>query len=231
MISNPAESDLNRADLAPSGLSRRAFLQGAGGAIATGSLLTAAACDSYGVADARAEVPRSRIRVEVNGTAHALEVEDRLTLNELLRDHLGMTGTKLGCDRGECGACTVLLDGSPVYSCSQLAVWADGHSVTTVEALAADGEPNALQVAFMDHNAPQCGYCTSGQLMSATALLESNPRPTAAEVRAALVGNLCRCANYNAIVEAVLAAAGTLPPGAGTPTILSALSSSLGGGR
>src|SRR5690606_27108853 len=154
-----------------------------------------------------------------------------LTLNELLRDHLGMTGTKLGCDRGECGACTVLLDGSPVYSCSQLAVWADGHSVTTVEALAADGEPNALQVAFMDHNAPQCGYCTSGQLMSATALLESNPRPTAAEVRAALVGNLCRCANYNAIVEAVLAAAGTLPPGAGTPAILSALSSSLGAGR
>ena len=145
-----------------------------------------------------------------------MEVEDRWTLNELLRDHLGLTGSKIGCDRGECGACTVLLDGEPVYSCSTLAVWADGRAVVTVDGLERDGDVSSLQQAFMDHNAPQCGFCTPGQLMTATALLERNPRPTAQEVREAMVGNLCRCANYNAIVEAVVAAAGTSKAG-GTP--------------
>ena len=146
-------------------------------------------------------MPVSTIRVTVNGTVHTLEVEDRATLAELLRDHLKLTGTKLGCERGECGACTVLLDGKPVYSCSQLAVWADGRSVQTVEGLVND----PLQQAFVEHDAPQCGFCTSGQLMSAKALLDRNPHPTPEEVRAALAGNLCRCANYNRYVEAVVA--------------------------
>ena len=103
----------------------------------------------------------------------------------------------------------MLLDGEPVYSCSTLAVWADGREIVTVEGLERDGDVSPLQQAFMDHNAPQCGFCTPGQLMTATALLDRNSRPTADEVREAMVGNLCRCSNYNAIVEAVLAAAGT----------------------
>jgi aerobic-type carbon monoxide dehydrogenase small subunit (CoxS/CutS family) len=149
--------------------------------------------------------PASTIRVTVNGTAHTVEVEHRWTLAEWLRDELKLMGTKLGCERGECGACTVLLDNRPVYACSQLAVWADGRSVTTVEGLAPNGRLHPLQQAFVDHDAPQCGFCTSGQLMSAKALLDRNPHPTAEDVRAALAGNLCRCANYNRYVEAVVA--------------------------
>ena len=134
-------------------------------------------------------------------------MEDRWTLVEVLRDHLALTGTKIGCDRGECGACTVLLDGKPVYSCSQLAVWADGRTVQTVEGLAHNDHLHPLQEAFIEHDGPQCGYCTSGQLMSAKALLDHNPHPTADEVRAAMTGNICRCSNYNRYVESVLAAA------------------------
>jgi aerobic-type carbon monoxide dehydrogenase small subunit (CoxS/CutS family) len=154
-------------------------------------------------------VPRTTIRVTVNGVSQRIEVEDRWTLVELLRDRLALTGTKIGCDRGECGACTVLMDGKAVYSCSNLAAWADGKSITTVEGLAANGRLSPLQQAFIDRDAPQCGFCTSGQLMAATALLAANPRPTASDVRKAMVGNLCRCAGYNHYVDAVLAAAGS----------------------
>jgi aerobic-type carbon monoxide dehydrogenase small subunit (CoxS/CutS family) len=153
-------------------------------------------------------VPHTAIQVTVNGTRHRLEVEDRWTLVELLRDHLGLTGTKIGCDRGECGACTVLMDGKPVYSCSNLAVWADGRSIQTVEGLARGEHLDPLQQAFIDHDAPQCGFCTSGQLMSARALLNTNPHPTADDVKAAMTGNICRCSNYNRYVEAVLSASG-----------------------
>jgi aerobic-type carbon monoxide dehydrogenase small subunit (CoxS/CutS family) len=149
---------------------------------------------------------RTAIRLHVNGVSHHIEVENRWTLVELLRDRLDLTGTKIGCDRSECGACTVLLNGKPVYACSQLAVWADGTDVQTVEGLAQNGRLSPLQQAFIDHNAPQCGFCTPGQLMTATALLNTVPRPDAAQVKHALVGNLCRCSNYNAIVEAVVAA-------------------------
>jgi aerobic-type carbon monoxide dehydrogenase small subunit (CoxS/CutS family) len=161
-------------------------------------------------------VPRTTIRVTVNGVSQRIEVEDRWTLVEMLRDRLGLAGTKIGCDRGECGACTVLVDGKPAYSCSQLAVWADGRSIETVDGLATDGRLTPLQQAFVEHDAPQCGFCTAGQLMSATALLRANPRPTAEDVRSALTGNLCRCGNYNRYVEAVLAGAGvrTLKGGA-----------------
>ena len=146
------------------------------------------------------------ITLTVNGVSHRLEVDDRWTLAELLRDHLDLTGTKIGCDRSECGACTVLMDGKPVYACSQLAVWTDGAEVQTVEGLAQDGRLSPLQQAFIDHNAPQCGFCTPGQLMTATALLNAIPKPDAGQVKQALAGNLCRCSNYNAIVEAVVAA-------------------------
>ena len=135
-----------------------------------------------------------------------MDVEDRWTLVEVLRDQLDLTGTKIGCDRSECGACTVIMNGKPVYSCSQLAVWADGAQVTTVEGLASGGQLAPVQQAFVQNNGPQCGFCTPGQLMTATALLSNNATPNADEVKQALVGNLCRCSNYNAIVEAVVMA-------------------------
>jgi xanthine dehydrogenase YagT iron-sulfur-binding subunit len=193
-------------------LSRRGFLKGSGAALVAAGVVTPGELVAPSPANQQAPaVPRTAVRFTVNGTEHALEVEDRWTLAEVLRDHLSLTGTKIGCERGECGACTVLVDGAPVYSCSTLAAWMEGKAVRTVEGLARDGELSTLQRAFIEHNAPQCGFCTSGQLMASTALLERNPSPTADEVRRALVGNLCRCANYNAIVEAVLAAAAVSP--------------------
>jgi len=188
-------------------LSRRGFLKGTGAALAAVTAAPGLEAQISNPAQAVESVPRTSIRLTVNGTERRIEVEDRWTLVELLRDHLGLTGTKIGCDRGECGACTVLLDGKPVYSCSNLAVWADGRSVETVEGLARNGRLDPLQQAFIAHDAPQCGFCTSGQLMSAKGLLTRNPRPTADEVRAGMTGNLCRCSGYNHYVEAVLAAA------------------------
>ena len=191
-------------------ISRRRFVEttGAGLVVATGVPLAVQEVAAQEVAAAApAAAPRTTITLMVNGNERHVEVEDRWTLVEVLRDHLGLTGTKIGCDRGECGACTVLMDGKPVYSCSQLAVWADGRTVQTVEGLAHNDHLHPLQEAFIEHDGPQCGYCTSGQLMSAKALLDHNPHPTADEVRAAMTGNICRCSNYNRYVEAVLAAA------------------------
>jgi xanthine dehydrogenase YagT iron-sulfur-binding subunit len=198
-------------------ISRREFVEttGAGLVVATSVPLTAQEVSAQELSAQEAAVPaaapRTSIKLVVNGTEHRAEVEDRWTLVELLRDHLALTGTKIGCDRGECGACTVLLDGKPVYSCSQLAVWANGRTVQTVEGLARNQHLHPLQEAFIEHDGPQCGYCTSGQLMSAKALLDRNPHPTADEVRAAMTGNICRCSNYNRYVEAVLAAAASAP--------------------
>jgi len=189
-------------------ISRRAFVETTGAGLVVATTVPLAAQESN--APPVQAVPRTAIKIAINGTEHRVEVEDRWTLVEVLRDHLGLTGTKIGCDRGECGACTVLLDGKPVYSCSQLAVWADGRQVQTVEGLARNEHLHPLQEAFIEHDGPQCGYCTSGQLMSAKALLDRNPHPTADEVRAAMTGNVCRCSNYNRYVESVLAASSTL---------------------
>jgi carbon-monoxide dehydrogenase small subunit len=149
-----------------------------------------------------------RIELLVNGRDRIAEVEAHHTLLEVLRDDLGLTGTKECCLVGECGACTVLLDGRSVDSCLVLAVEADGAQVTTVEGLASsDGRLDPLQQAFLDHGAAQCGFCIPGQLVSARALLATTPRPSRAEVEEGLAGNLCRCAGYEQIIEAVMAAA------------------------
>jgi carbon-monoxide dehydrogenase small subunit len=149
-----------------------------------------------------------RIELEVNGRRMGARAELRTTLADFLRDHLGLTGTHLGCEHGVCGACTVLVDGEPVRSCLMLAVQAEGHAVRTVEGLASESEPlHPLQEAFWDHHALQCGFCTPGFLMTALAFLADNPRPNEEQVREALSGNLCRCTGYQNIVEAVLDAA------------------------
>jgi aerobic-type carbon monoxide dehydrogenase small subunit (CoxS/CutS family) len=147
------------------------------------------------------------ISVEVNGQVHERDVDARRLLVHFLRDELELTGTHIGCDTGNCGACTVHLDGRAVKSCMLLAVQADGASLRTVEGLAsADGELSPLQQAFSAHHALQCGYCTPGMLMSASALLEQNPRPSEEEARTAIQGNICRCTGYVNIVEAIVSA-------------------------
>jgi len=147
------------------------------------------------------------IAVTVNGRRRTLEVAVHHTLLDVLRDQLGLTGTKECCVVGECGACTVLVDGSAVNSCLVLAVEADGAEVTTVEGLATDGRLSLLQNAFLEKGAAQCGFCIPGQLMAAQALLAQNPHPTLTDVHEGLAGNLCRCAGYQQITEAVMAAA------------------------
>jgi aerobic carbon-monoxide dehydrogenase small subunit len=156
-----------------------------------------------------AEPVRSRtISVNVNGEQIEYDVPARRLLVHFLRDDLGLTGTHVGCDTGNCGACTIHLNGEPVKSCMLLAVQADGATIATVEGLAQNGELTTLQQKFNEHHALQCGYCTPGMLMSATALLERNPSPSEEEVRIALQGNICRCTGYVNIVEAVVAAGG-----------------------
>jgi carbon-monoxide dehydrogenase small subunit len=147
------------------------------------------------------------VTVEVNGVSYERDVEARRLLVHFLRDDLELTGTHVGCDTGNCGACTVLLDGQAVKSCMVLAIQADGAKLETVEGLAGDGELHPLQQAFGAHHALQCGYCTPGMLMSAKYLLDSNPEPTENEIRKAIQGNICRCTGYVNIVEAIKSAA------------------------
>jgi aerobic-type carbon monoxide dehydrogenase small subunit (CoxS/CutS family) len=201
--------DKNKDDtsLNPKQRSRREFLENVGSTAAVASAVPVLGISSV-QAQSNTEIAASKTTIQliVNGDSHLVEVEDRWTLVEVLRDQLDLTGTKIGCDRSECGACTVIMNGKPVYSCSQLAVWTDGAQITTVEGLASGGQLSPVQQAFVENNGPQCGFCTPGQLMTATALLRNNSTPNAREVKEALVGNLCRCSNYNAIVEAVVMA-------------------------
>ena len=145
--------------------------------------------------------------LNVNGVPYPVDVEATATLLNVVRDVIGLTGAKEGCDDSECGACMMLLDGKPVNSCSYLALQADGREVTTVEGLAAGDSLSALQRDFLEQGGVQCGFCTPGMLISATSLLERNPQPSEEEVRIALAGNLCRCTGYDGIVKAVLAVA------------------------
>jgi carbon-monoxide dehydrogenase small subunit len=148
------------------------------------------------------------ITVTVNGTTREHEVEPRLLLVHYLREVIGLKGTNVGCDTSSCGACTVLVDGESVKSCTMLAVQADGASITTIEGLARDGHLHRMQESFREHHALQCGYCTPGMVMAAVSLLQEHPSPTEADVREGLEGNLCRCTGYHNIVKAVLAASG-----------------------
>ena len=146
------------------------------------------------------------IAIEVNGQTHDLEIDTRWTLLHVLREELGLTGAKRGCDRGECGACTVLLDDMPVNACMTLAATVSGRRIRTVEGLSSPDSLHPVQQAFLDNDGGQCGFCTPGFLMSATALLEQNPNPTDGNIRSALAGNICRCNAYGRIIESVRSA-------------------------
>jgi aerobic-type carbon monoxide dehydrogenase small subunit (CoxS/CutS family) len=150
-------------------------------------------------------------RLNVNGAPYPVELDPHVNLLDAVRDAIGLTGSKEGCDDSECGACMMLLDGKPVNSCSYLALQAEGRNVTTVEGLAEGDELNPLQRALLEHGGVQCGFCTPGMLISATALLRSNPDPSEEDVRIALSGNLCRCTGYDGIVRAILSAAAAGP--------------------
>ena len=145
------------------------------------------------------------IELRVNEENYKVEIEPRRTLLEVLRDNLGLTGAKKACDRGDCGACTVIIEGKPVVSCLTLAIEAQSKEIITIEGLAKDGNLHPLQQAFVEHGAIQCGFCTPGMIMAAKALLDGIPKPSEAEVRRGIAGNLCRCTGYAKIVEAILA--------------------------
>jgi aerobic-type carbon monoxide dehydrogenase small subunit (CoxS/CutS family) len=192
-------------------LTRRSFLRssavttaGAGLAEAAALLVGPAVEAAAPTAVGPAAVP---VSVTVNGIMRTLAVEPRTTLASLLRDQLGLTGTKIGCDHGACSACTVWLDGQPVCSCMTLAIDVGARAVTTIEGLAAEGELHPLQAAFIEHDALQCGFCTPGMVMSGAALLHRQPHPDRAQVKAAIGGHLCRCGTYPHVIDAILATA------------------------
>ena len=188
--------------------SRRSFLKTAGvGAAATTMVGVGAPTEAAQVLGPDAVA----LSLKVNGTVQKVMVEPRVTLLDALRNHLDLTGAKQVCDRGGCGACTVLFDGQPVNSCLLLAADAEGHEITTVEALGTPEKMSALQAAFVEKDAMQCGFCTPGFVVSGTALLARVPSPTLDQIKAGLAGNLCRCGTYGRIFEAVQAASATTP--------------------
>lgn len=213
-LSSPKEEDQPEeqatGDLVRNGITRRGFLKGAGLTAAGTALLDgvhAFNAEAAPVANPGVTVlgPGSvPVRLNVNGKEKTVEMEPRTTLAEALRIQMGLTGTKIVCDRGSCSGCTVWLDKMPVNSCTVLAIDAVGHHVTTIEGLSTGGTPHPLQVAFVKHDALQCGFCTPGMVMSCASLLEANPKPTEQDVRRAIAGNLCRCGAYPRIFAATL---------------------------
>lgn len=181
-----------------SGVSRRDFLRGAGVAV-SGSILSGEGL-LHAAPESAAEVRgpgKTKIVLRINGKPQTMTLEPRVTLLDALRNHLDMTGAKRVCDRGTCGACTVMLDGKIAYACSVLAIEAEGRDITTIEGLVPEGRLTPVMQAFVDNDAQQCGFCTPGFVMAMTALMKHNPHPTAAEVDLALSGNLCRCGTYH----------------------------------
>lgn len=196
------------------GITRRGFLKGAGITAAGTALLEGVHAFNAEAAPAQPGVTvmgpgPTPVTLNVNGKENSVQIEPRTTLAEALRINLGMTGTKIVCDRGSCSGCTVWLDKMPVNSCTILAVDAIGHQVTTIEGLSTDGKLHPVQAAFVKHDALQCGFCTPGMVMSCAALLEANHKPTEQDVRDATSGNLCRCGTYPRIFAATLEVAGT----------------------
>jgi xanthine dehydrogenase YagT iron-sulfur-binding subunit len=192
-----------------SGVSRRGFLRGTGAVLSTGIVAGAKVLEA---ADTAAGVKvlgpgQVPMTLRINGASKSLNLEPRVTLLEALRNELELTGAKKVCDRGTCGACTVIIAGKPAYSCSVLAVDAQGKEITTVEGLAQGGKLHPVQQAFVDHDAQQCGYCTPGFVVACKAYLDKHPNPTIDQVRKGLGGNLCRCGTYAGITQAVLQAA------------------------
>ena len=200
-------ADENRAETDTATVSRRAFLKG--GAVATGALsasLVPLAAEAQ-LPDATEPDPRrSTVELKVNGVQYRKEIPNRTTLLQFLREDLKLTGTKMGCDRMQCGACTVIMNGRSIYSCTTLALEATGGEVLTIEGLAKDDALHPIQQAFVEHSGYQCGFCTSGQIMSTKAFLDRVPAPTEEQARLALSGNLCRCSAYKRILESVMAA-------------------------
>jgi xanthine dehydrogenase YagT iron-sulfur-binding subunit len=187
------------------GITRRGFLQWVGVGAAASAVPPALGAESAkGVIE---PIEVTRLNLLINGRSHRLLVEPRWSLLFVLREKLGLTGTKIGCERGECGACTVLIDGQPRYACMTLAVEAVGKEITTVEGLMRGEELGPVQQAFLEHDAFQCGYCTPGQIMAVEGLLRSNPNPSLEEIRRAVSGNLCRCGTYAHIFKAARRAA------------------------
>ena len=207
----PAEQSSGGGNVSAHAVSRRAFLRGLGTAAVTAAATsTAAVAAEMEKAGGEAVVGPGEVPLEfvLNGQRVRTAAEPRETLLDVLRVRFGLTGAKEGCDRGTCGACTVLLDGQPVYACMRLALETAGASIETIEGQSLGGELSRVQAAFVKHDALQCGFCTPGFVLTTTALLRANPKPTEAEVRHACAGNLCRCGSQPHIIKAALAAAG-----------------------
>lgn len=192
----------------PLSISRRDFLKGMGtSAIATSITISPLSLPSIAEAASPPAVREAWIQLNVNDKTHRLKVKSHWTLLDVLRKKIGLTGTKKFCDRGSCGACTVIMDGKAVYACSRLAIEADNKKIFTIEGLLRGGKLHPIQEAFLEHDGMQCGFCTSGQIMSVKALLDKNPRPTQEEIKEGLAGNICRCSAYPKILKSAMVAA------------------------
>ncbi|RPI24454.1 MAG: (2Fe-2S)-binding protein [Acidobacteria bacterium] len=191
---------------APPGVSRRDFFRGSAvGALSTG-LLSSTVAEGAQTAGAQVLGPGPvPVTLQINGKSHRLQLEPRVTLLDALRNHLDLTGSKKVCDRGTCGACTVLMDGKPVYACAVLAIDAQGKRIETIESLGTPEKLHPIQAAFVEHDAQQCGFCTPGFVVASKAFLDRNPRPTRQQIEKGLGGNLCRCGTYAGIRAALLA--------------------------